>query len=392
METFDFLLPWIYSFGITNEECPNLESLREGHVLSKIFNSIQDNVKIDLSALKTIDHTKDDWISCLRNLKTVQENIKDQFSKLQIRASFDLTSIARRSNPDSLKQLLVSFLLYSLKGPKKTENISRVKSLPKNTVKEIQTLIKENSSSSHSSGSPKSDNNSSNVITQYQQILDKLDSECKQLASENEKLQNEIESLRNQQSNSNNKYMEMYLETKAKRDSEIQLGEKLDKELQNKEALEEKRKQLLQEISNFQKKQKVLKEKASEFTTENFENSNDPAIQQLVNEIKETEKLISQDNITKLENERARLKKFLLSMAADVKEKKKIVGDNPIDMNSNNEVVTKLQKEIEELIDKNNQINEEIMGIIQKADSIEQLKSPKSLLEQMRTGNFASTK
>ena len=384
MENPELILPWIFSFdGVTNSDLDSFSSLRSGHVLAKIFNQIQGEDVIDLNSLKPVDQSKDDWISCLRNMKTLQSHIRGPFSNCQIQSTFDITSIARRSNADnSLKELVEAFILFSLKGPKKAENIERVKKLPKETIKMIQEIIQKKRTQNKDDakivksekGQPKQ---------QIEQIIQQLDTEKANLKKANEDLKNEIQTLKNK----GTEYQQFY-ELNLKKEEIIKENQKLDEEINLKENLEEKKNQLQAQLNEYKKNINQVKEQELMIKSlKVYERSTDHKVINYLNEIHKIEDTIEESNILKIEKEYTHLKKILKKLASDIKSKKDIIENYKEIDEDQNDIENKLSNEIEMLIDKNNQLNHEIIELVKKTELIEQLNTPESLLEKMRIAN-----
>jgi hypothetical protein len=134
------LLPWLRSYdGVTEENCPNVDSLRDGIVFGLIFNQLQDT-KLDVSKFTPFNKSEN-WVVNMRNLRALSEAAKPVFEQFKCPLAINVTAIARGSSPDALLSLAESFLRFALKGPAKDKEAARMKVLPNPVRVAIRSIL-----------------------------------------------------------------------------------------------------------------------------------------------------------------------------------------------------------------------------------------------------------
>ena len=426
----DALLPWIRSFdGVTEENCPNFESLREGHVLASIFNQLTDDPQIDLTKLDPIDRTKDIWFSCLKNLRAIVNVIQKPFEDAKLTNPIDVRSISKNAKPEALYNLVSMFILYSLKGPKQKDMISRLKSMPKPTQDAVKDILKAQKSAAQSSPNrtapstsqtpqitpttpSASTSTTQNLELKTQKIrlelnLKRLEKEKDQLLSENSDLKQEKEKLLAMKSNQTagtssslsqiQEVTAMIREAEASRQKENEEIEQLDKEISALEPFEEQKAKLQAELDANNSKLRLLRQKISQSapTIDSFRALDDEKARALLLEIDQCEKELQPEYAQTLKSEINEIKKKLVAYAEDVTEKIQLLGGPQLaeegkTTNEDNEtdITSQLSNEIDELTDRNNALNEEIIEIMAKAESIERMRDHQSFLEHIRSSSI----
>ncbi|KAH0794926.1 hypothetical protein GPJ56_001203 [Histomonas meleagridis] len=389
MSSNDSLLPWIYSFeGVTPENCPSFNNLREGFAVATIFNQLQNTCQIDTSKLLTVDHSKDDWYTCLKNIKSIQEKIKEPFAAAKLKSTFDCTGIARLSSPTALPDLIHTLILYSLKGPEKAKGLERIKTLPSETQKAIKSIIQSKSKKPSSPGSPESSQTTTPTRSNAKALLkSKYEKMLQTLKSENEKLLKENAELKSQQPKASAQTKEQieFNEAKKKRDDAIAAGAELDKELQSLQEVADRKKKMQLELEAINAKIKDLekKSKADTLTVDSFNGSTDPTVIKLLAEIKEAEELIKPEYYESLKKTEAKLKKEHAKLTAFIKS-----VEPKANADDSDDAAAKLSKEIEDLIMENNRMNSETIGMLARVESIERMKNKQSFIEHLRSSTL----
>lgn len=427
------ILPLIRSFdGVTEENCPDFNSLREGHVLAMIINQLSNDIKINLDQLLAIDRGKnDDWFYCLKNLKNIYNQVKEPFASVKLTAPVDAMGIARNSKPEQLLNFLSMIFVYALKTPKKDELMKIVKSLPKTTQAAFKELItlqinKPATPSNHQtneSASPKSVTTTptkapptpSSVETpemRTQRIkleiaLKRLESEKDQLLSENSDLKNEKEKIQNSNvpsntpSDSSSESSAKIAEAMNAKNREEEEIKNLDNEIAELEPFSEQKNKLQAEQEAINARLKSLRQKISQSTPtiEGFRDSTDPTAIKLLQEIDEAEKIIRPDYTEKLRLAISKLKKEINNVNEDINEKIELLGGPQAieqqpsgegenkNENGNSDMSSTLSNDIDALTERNNHLNDEIVELLVRAEAIEKMKNQHSFLEHVRSSS-----
>lgn len=428
------ILPWIKSFeGVNDENCPNFDSLADGHVLAMIFNQLTDDNKFNMESLLQVDTSKDDWFTRVKNLKALYNHAKDRFAAVKLTSPVDFIGIARNTKPEALVNFVSMFIVYSLKCSKKDEILKKTKALPKATqaaIKEAITMQKTKpaapaASQSASESTPaksvpqtptKTASNTETPEMRTQRIkleieLKRLENEKNALISENSDLKNERDRIKNLNANAKPKSSDSsssakiaeITATKKQKEDEIQA---LDNEIASLEQFNEQKNQLQAELAALNSRIQAMRKKASQAapTLEYFKETTDPQAIKYLKDIEEAEKIIQPDYIKKLHLILEKFNKEVSVALSDVDEKVELLGgpqmltsqpESPSKddgseikkIDDNNDVSTSLSNDIDALTERNNQLNEEIMELMVRAEAIEKMKNQHSFLEHIRSSS-----
>lgn len=387
------LMPWFRSFeGVTPDVLPTVNDIIEGFAVCIIFNQLQDSVKLDTSQLQQIDRKKQDFLNIYNNIKYVYTGMKEQLSKAKCFHQFDLFKIAKFKKQDAINELISSLITFSLNGPKSELGNRIINNLDEETKKAIEELRKEtNQNTQETTSAPITKSLTGNSLKKkYEIILENVKKENEKLKKKNQelneekiKLEKENENLENcpQKSEEQIAYDEAY---KAKEEA-IKEGEKLDLEIKELEIVESQKNEMLAELESLNAKIKDLEKKKENKTQnlESFQKSTDPKIMKLLSEIQKEEELISPKYTEQLHSLKAKYQQQYDKLSSEIKDFSELVDDTNDDDSS-----LKMSKEIEKLIDENNQMNSQIEEILVEADNINRLNNKQSFLQHLRSSSI----
>lgn len=428
------ILPWIKSFdGVTDENCPNFDSLADGFVLAMIFNQLTDDNKINMDSLLPNVEGNNAWFNRLKNIRLVYDHVKEPFASFKLTSSVDATSIARHSKPEALVNFVSMFIVYSLKCPKKDEILKKTKALPKAT----QAAIKEAITSQRTKPSTPSSSQTASESTPTKSVpqtptkqatsvetpemrtqrikleieLKRLEKEKDQLISENSDLKNEKEKIKNinsgptPKSSDSSPKIDEALNAQKQEEAEIKA---LDEEISSLEQFNAQKDKLQAEFEALNSKLRSIRQKANKSapTIESFKGTTDPQAIKYLQEIEEAEKVIQPDYINKLNLLISKLNKEINIAMEDLNEKVELLGgpqmltSQPLEsptkddgtdikkIDDNSDISANLSNEIDVLTEKNNQLNEEIIELMVRAEAIEKMKNQHSFLEHIRSSSI----
>lgn len=140
IDRYNRILFYVRSFeGVTNDNCPSLESLRDGYIFTTIYNQMTNSANmLDTSLLKSRCKTCD-WLHCAFNLSKLYIHVKPEFELLGIYYPINLTKIAKNGDLEQICAFIKMLLRYSLKCPKKEEFEQKFRSLP--TLNQVAVLL-----------------------------------------------------------------------------------------------------------------------------------------------------------------------------------------------------------------------------------------------------------
>ena len=406
------LLSWVKLYdGVTAENCPDFESLRDCHVLSLVYNQIADDShRVDPSSINPVEDKKKDWYKVLKNVKTLVSAMKAPFEKLNIPEFEETTALARSSKEEALPDLVKLIFLYSVKGPKKNETVQMIKKLDKSSQQHLMQFLKEYRGKLAASPTPKSSAETVQTTpikqqtstdklnftiekTKLEKAIKQLESEKSQLVSENSDLKNEkskLEATKNAnrlaKSDANQSELDTLNQLTRDKEEAQRLSLQLDNEIKALEHIRDEKQRAQLELDALNAKIRDLKKKTnpSPPSIEEWRESTDPNAIKLLQEIDESEKMIRDEYYNKLNEESNKIKKAINIIASDIKEKQEFIGDaNELD----DDLGTRLSNEIDALNEKNNTLNEEIMALIAKAEAIDKMKTQHSFLEHLRSSS-----
>jgi DNA repair exonuclease SbcCD ATPase subunit len=179
------------------------------------------------------------------------------------------------------------------------------------------------------------------------------------------------------------------------------LRRELDEAKKVNASLDEELKQLqnpTQEKELLQKEIAELKDQISEAEGKlnkpvdiaQLQQSENPEIKEIIEKIKAAEERIKPEYEITLRTKLDKLKEVAKKLKSDVIKIKEKAGEAKEE--PENEEVAKIEGEIAEIINRNNQLNKDIMTILSRTEAIEQARSSRSFLEHLRTSDaFLST-
>ena len=140
IDRYNRILFYVRSFeGVTNDNCPSLESLRDGYIFTTIYNQMTNSANmLDTSLLKSRCETCD-WLHCAFNLSKLYSHIKPEFELLGIYYPINLSKIAKNGDLEQICAFIKMLHRYSLKCPKKEEFEQKFRSLP--TLNQVAVLL-----------------------------------------------------------------------------------------------------------------------------------------------------------------------------------------------------------------------------------------------------------
>ena len=97
------ILVFIRSFeGVTSENCPSLESLRDGFIFATIYNQMTNPPNMFDTSLLRHPADGNDWPTCLMNLTRLYCHIEPQLELLNFNYYIDLCKIAKDEDIDQI--------------------------------------------------------------------------------------------------------------------------------------------------------------------------------------------------------------------------------------------------------------------------------------------------
>ena len=125
------ILVFIRSFeGVTSENCPSLESLRDGFIFATIYNQMTNPPNMFDTSLLRHPADENDWPTCLMNLTRLYCHIEPQLELLNFNYYIDLCKIAKDEDIDQISKFIKMLVKYLFKGPKNAELGPKFHSLP----------------------------------------------------------------------------------------------------------------------------------------------------------------------------------------------------------------------------------------------------------------------
>lgn len=387
------LLPWFRSFdGVTPEVLPSVNHIIEGFAVCYVFNKLQDAVKIDVSKLSQVNREKDDFVHTYKNLKFVCDQMKEQLSAAKCKSQFDILKIAKNKNQESINELINALIVFSLKGPKAELGKEIYKKLDKETKAAIGNLAEEmkNKKAASKASSAKESSTHDIIKKKYEGTLEQLKQENEMLKKENQALKDNKTKIENKKKDNvkvvqKSKEQIDYEETCKNKEQVVQEGQKLDLEIKELGDVESEKNRMRLELNTINGKIKDLEKKKENETKsiESYQNSTDPKVIKLLTEIKKEEEKLSPKYIEHLQSSKAKLQKQLNKLSAELNDFNDLVDDT-----SEDDTYSKLTKEIEKIIDENNNLNSEIAKMLVQADNIDRLKDNHSFIQHLRSSSL----
>lgn len=143
-ECQDALLHWLGTFTQDADEIiENPESILDGVFLSTVYNQlVEENDKINIDSLKK-PKDANDWVAMMMNMRQIAGKILPIVKENGYDTPIDFNELARKKNHDELYSFLRYFLYFSVKAPNRKHSIENIRTLEKQYMSGIQTLLKE---------------------------------------------------------------------------------------------------------------------------------------------------------------------------------------------------------------------------------------------------------
>jgi DNA repair exonuclease SbcCD ATPase subunit len=134
------LFEWMNTFpDVQALGASSLSDFRDGLAVALVWNAIA-APPIDASALAR-PRDSADWISCLKNLRAIDQVLSPTFAAHGYTDRPDITSIARKALPEDVARLVQPLLAVAVQCPMKAEILSRIKGLSVPTQKILKGLL-----------------------------------------------------------------------------------------------------------------------------------------------------------------------------------------------------------------------------------------------------------
>ena len=387
----DGILAWIRSFeGVTPENCPDFESLKDGIVLGIVFNEIQ-NTRVEFQ-MRELDKSKDDWVTALRNLRDLQSKVKPAFDAAKAPLKLDTSAVARGSRPEALVDLVESFVILALKGPKKADIIQKMKNLPKDAQKAIKAIVEKVKASPVRPTAPPKEaapapqpSPSSRAILLLERQIATAKEEKQKLAQQREELEKEKAQVLAERANVEKCPEQIeYEEACAKYEELEKRAKEIEEQVKAKEGVLEDKKRAQGELDAVDARIRDLKRRLnmSAPTVDSFRDSTDLTAQKYLKEIDEAEARLTDEYQKSIQAENQKIKAAAKKLVQEIKTLKEMVGDVGDEADDDG---SKLADGIAELVERANRTNAETIEMIAKAEAIERLKQQRSFLEHLRS-------
>jgi hypothetical protein len=359
------ILEWVRSFdGVTNDLCPDFDSLKDGVVLALIFNQLTDT-PFNSSALHPVRQATE-WVQILRNLHTLTATVRPVFDAAKIPLTSDLTGIARGSSPESFTSFLESFILYSLNGPTAADGRQRLAGLSPPS-RDFLTKLIDSPPQIRSTGSEPS------------LALAQLEAELADLRIHHKRLQEEKQALLGQSDGSQSELDAV----ESNRQLLVQKGIELDAALQQREGVTEEKERLQRELDLITGQFRDLTRRLEESGPgiDSFRGSTDPEVLNFLGEIDEAERRLKPEFVEKIRSDSRILKRAIKAKAREAEEARSQLRSDMDDMDA---VILVLDNEVDALVEANQRLNEETMALMAQVEALEKLKEPQSFLSHFR--------
>lgn len=388
------ILAWVRSFdGVTPENCPDFDSLRDGIVLGIIFNHLN-GTPVEFQA-RELDKTKDDWVTALRNLRDLQAKVKPAFDAAKVTLRMDAAAAARPSagREEALAELVESFVVFALKCPKKAEVIQKIKTLPKEGQRAIKAIVEKvkagavarpTTPTKESAPASPPQPQASRAVTLLERQIALAKREKEKLAEQREQLEKEKQEALAAHANVEKCPEQIeYEEACAKHASLEKRAREIEEQVKAREGVLEDKKRAQSELDAINTRISELKGKLSMTTptVESFRQSTDETAQTYLKEIDEAEKRLTNEYSESLKNENQNIRNAAKKLSRDIKALTEIVGD----VEDETDGESRLQNEIEELVERTKALDEEVNKIVARTEAIERMKQQKSFLEHLRS-------
>ena len=406
------ILEWVKASGKADaEDSSAYKTLNYCFSIYNILNFASDgNIKTDNL---TKPKKEGDWLTAMKNIKALQTAFEKEFNSKNISVSIEATAMARGSKPELLLNFYKIVIIYCYESAHKsdfeaiTAKCSQdTQTFVNQTISAFQAKTSDNKQEEKAAPAPKPSSPTKEAEKQTTQTrelsatekvqLRSIEKENAQYRAELEKLKAELQVIQSQNG--------VNSASLNAGDNEAQISQQKQKiqqmENESKEIDEELKK--LQDITAEKEKEQADLKKAQEqlqnledqlrkpLDFEALKQSEDPQIQELLTQIKAAEDQLKPEYTEKLTQDVKKLAETVNKLKNIVTSKKAKAGeakDEPADGET-----AQLEKEIEEIVNRNNQLNLEIMSILSRTEAIEQSKNSHSFLEHLRTSDlFLST-
>ena len=400
------ILEWVKSFPqVKPEEATTYKMLTNCFAIYQILNFVSDG-KIKTDELKP-QKNDGDWITCMKNIKALYSALEKEFAEKNIKIVVEATAIARGTKPEVTLNFFKTIILYCSKSAHSADFENQLSKCSESTQTFIKGIIESSASSappqpaskppetpkatekSTTEIKPQTSNSSLTAGEKAQlRIAEKKNIELKK---ELEQLQAELDSLQKPRntttvnSGSDNSQQKQDIAKMEKESKELDDGIKeLDGVAKEKEKEQAEIRELNQQIQALEEKLKLP------LDMEQLKQNEDPQIQELLKQIKEAEDQLKPEFAAKVKQDAEKLKETINKLKVSVASKKAKAGEvkeEPVDGETG-----KLEKEIDEMMNRNNQLNKEMLQLLSRSEAIEKSKQSKSFLEHLRTSDaFLST-
>ena len=401
------VLEWVKAFGkVAPEEVSSYKALSYCFAFYKILNFASDGeIKTDSLAQPK---KEDDWITAMKNIKAFDSAMQKEFNSKNVKYTVEATAMARGSKPEVLMNFYKSIITYCYQTAHKPEFEAQTAKCSEKTQQFVKQIIasyetKESSkqqetaaapvSAAPASKAPEKESAQARELTVAEKaqirVIERKNAEYK---AELEKLQKELHDIQTQNATATASSNAGESDAQASAQKlKIQQMEKeskdIDEELKKLQDATTEKENEQQELKKAQEKLQTLEEQLRKpLDFEALKQNEDPQIQDLLNQIKKAEEQLKPEYTDKLSQDVKKMADTINKLKEVVASKKAKAGDAK-DEPENGETA-KLEQEIEEIVNRNNQLNREIMGILSRTEAIEQSKNSHSFLEHLRTSDL----
>jgi len=380
------ILEWVSSFDSINPSYfSTFETLANGYAISYIINQIKPDT-ISMDSLAVPKH-EDDWITRLKNIRNIMKALDPIFKEYSIIISVDASGIAKKSNLGSLKDIMNGIITLSFMPSKKEETLLQVSKLSVDTKSYIKKILE--------SGPFSSAFQELNVVeAQIKPVVEVQikavvaenapNSLLAELEEENKRLDAKYQSLIEEAKKIPTNEVVEYKEQKALLEKLAKENASLEIEISQNRGIDEKKESVNLEIAQLKQALELIDKQIQESipTIESLKQSTNPTIRALFKEIEDAEKLISAEYHREMLIKTEKLKKEFKRLKAITKQLESKFTPEDIEADKLSAVT-----QLEETINRSNQINNEIYTKIQRTEAIEKIKRPRSYLEIIRTSD-----
>ena len=361
-----------------------------------------------------------DWLTCMKNIKSFAKVAEPIFEKNGIKFTVEATATARFSKPTAYLDFIIAIVQFMFVSPQKKVFEEKLQKCSEEAQKYIKSLISGASTQTSEPAkeeekakvdepikpkktlkkempTPPTEPKQSPQVQQKSSFSVGTTTALRRAKIKNESLNKQLAELKAEYE----KVSQHDEAAPAEDDNLRKLKKELEEAKKTNESLDEELKKYqdpTQEKEMLQKEIATLKEQIAEaegklntpIDITQLQQSENPEIKEIIEKIKAAEERIKPEHEIELRIKSDKLKEIAKKLKADVSKYKEKAGE--IKEEPGNEEAAKLEEEISEVINRNNQLNKDIMAILSRTEAIDRCRSSRSFLEHLRTSDaFLST-